>query len=206
MATTTTPTRRTRFSRRIPDHVTDELVNVLSIPKIYEFNELFGLVYENLKKRNAVSGGEEMLRLRAYEKLQNLVGRNLVEKHMKTYRGLPGIKSAASVNQPKPMMSPIMAAAQAAVKAEEEAAAAAERAAAKAAAAAAAKAARTAAATAAAAKPAPKKPAAPAATKAKPLAKAASAKAPAKPTKVATSKSPAKPASKAKTPAAARKR
>ena len=183
MATTTTPTRRTRFSRRIPDHVTDELVNVLSIPKVYEFNELFGLVYENLKKRNAVSGGEEMLRLRAYEKLQNLVGRNLVEKVMKTYRGLSGIKSAASVNQPKPMMSPIMAAAQAAVKAEEEADAAAERAAAKVASAAAAKAARarrrghrqtgrqkvrrT--------------------PKAKPLAKAASAKSPAKPTKVATS-------------------
>jgi hypothetical protein len=209
MATTTTPTRRTRFSRRIPDHVTDELVNVLSIPKVYEFNELFGLVYENLKKRNAVSGGEEMLRLRAYEKLQNLVGRNLVEKVMKTYRGLAGIKSAASVNQPKPMMSPIMAAAQAAVKAEEEAAAAAERAAAKAAAAAAAKAARAAAAV---AKPVAKKPAPvtaktapakpqPKAAAAKPLAKAASAKAPAKPTKVATSKSPAK----AK-PAAARKR
>jgi hypothetical protein len=197
MATTTTPTRRTRFSRRIPDHVTDELVNVLSIPKVYEFNELFGLVYENLKKRNAVSGGEEMLRLRAYEKLQNLVGRNLVEKVMKTYRGLAGIKSAASVNQPKPMMSPIMAAAQAAVKAEEEAEAAAERAAAKAAAAAAAKATRAAA---AAAKPAvAKKPAA--AVKAKPVAKAASAKSPAKTTKVATSK----PAAKAK-PAAARKR
>jgi hypothetical protein len=201
MATTTTPTRRTRFSRRIPDHVTDELVNVLSIPKIYEFNELFGLVYENLKKRNAVSGGEEMLRLRAYEKLQNLVGRNLVEKHMKTYRGLAGIKSAASVNQPKPMMSPIMAAAQAAVKAEEEAAAAAERAAAKAAASAAAKATRAAA---AAAKPVAKKPAA--ATKATPLAKAASAKTPAKPTKVATSKSSAKAPAKAKAAAPARKR
>jgi len=197
MATTTTPTRRTRFSRRIPDHVTDELVNVLSIPKVYEFNELFGLVYENLKKRNAVSGGEEMLRLRAYEKLQNLVGRNLVEKVMKTYRGLAGIKSAASVNQPKPMMSPIMAAAQAAVKAEEEAAAAAERAAAKAAAAVAAKAARAAAAI---AKPVVKKPAL--ATKAKPLAKAASAKSPAKPTKVATSK----PSAKAKPVEAARKR
>jgi hypothetical protein len=205
MATTTTPTRRTRFSRRIPDHVTDELVNVLSIPKIYEFNELFGLVYENLKKRNAVSGGEEMLRLRAYEKLQNLVGRNLVEKHMKTYRGLAGIKSAASVNQPKPMMSPIMAAAQAAVKAEEEAAAAAERAAAKAAASAAAKAARAAA---AAAKPVAKKPAA---TKTKPLAKAASAKAasakaPAKPTKVASAKTSAKTTAKAKPAAPARKR
>lgn len=194
MATTTTPTRRTRFSRRIPDHVTDELVNVLSIPKVYEFNELFGLVYENLKKRNAVSGGEEMLRLRAYEKLQNLVGRNLVEKVMKTYRGLSGIKSAASVNQPKPMMSPIMAAAQAAVKAEEEAAAAAERAAAKVASAAAAKAARAAAAI-AGVKAVSKKPAT---AKPKPLAKAASAKSPTKPTKVATSKSGPKVAAKAK--------
>lgn len=203
MATTTTPARRTRFSRRIPDHVTDELVNVLSIPKVYEFNELFGLVYENLKKRNAVSGGEEMLRLRAYEKLQNLVGRNLVEKVMKTYRGLAGIKSAASVNQPKPMMSPIMAAAQAAVKAEEEAAAAAERAAAKAAAAAASKAARAAAAV-ASAKALAKKPAP--TPKSKPLAKAASAKTPAKPTKVATSKSGPKSAAKAKPVAPARKR
>lgn len=201
MATTTTPTRRTRFSRRIPDHVTDELVNVLSIPKVYEFNELFGLVYENLKKRNAVSGGEEMLRLRAYEKLQNLVGRNLVEKVMKTYRGLAGIKSAASVNQPKPMMSPIMAAAQAAVKAEEEAEAAAERAAAKAAAAAAAKAARAAAAI---AKPVAKKPAA--AVKAKPLAKAASAKSPTKPTKVATAASKSSAKAKTQPVAAARKR
>jgi thymidine kinase len=37
-------------------------------------------VFENLKLRNAVSGGEEMLRLRSYEKLQNLVNRGLVEK------------------------------------------------------------------------------------------------------------------------------
>lgn len=197
MATTSTPTRRTRFSRRIPDHVTDELVNVLSIPKIYEFNELFGLVYENLKKRNAVSGGEEMLRLRAYEKLQGLVGRNLVEKVSKTYRGLAGIKSAASVNQPKPMMSPIMAAAQAAVKAEEEAARRAAAAAAREAAKAAAKAKAAKEAPAKEAKEKAEKPAAKAKT-AKPLAKAASAKAPSK-TKVATAKTTA---SKAKSKAA----
>ena len=190
MATTTTPTRRTRFSRRIPDHVTDELVNVLSTPKIFEFNSLFGLVYENLKKRNAVSGGEEMLRLRAYEKLQNLVGRNLVEKVGKTYRGLEGIKSAASSNQPKPMMSPIMAAAQAAVKAEEEALEAAERAAALQAAAEAKAAAR------AKAKALAKSAAA---VKAKALVKAASAKAPVKAkAKVASVKAAAKPVRKAK--------
>ena len=89
-------TRRTRFSRRIPDHLTDELVVVLSNPDTYQFNALFGLVYANLKEKNAVSGGEEMLRLRAYEKLQNLVTRGLVEKSLKTYRGLDRIEEASS--------------------------------------------------------------------------------------------------------------
>ena len=66
-------TKRTRFSRRLPDHVTDELVNVLGDDdKFFGFNDLFELVYDRLKERNAVSGGEEMLRLRAYEKLQIL--------------------------------------------------------------------------------------------------------------------------------------
>ncbi len=91
-------TRRTRFSRRVPDHVTDELVSVLSEPKNFAFNELFEVVYENLKKRNAVSGGEEMLRLRAYEKLQNLVTRGLVQKEGKQYRGLERIDEASSAH------------------------------------------------------------------------------------------------------------
>jgi hypothetical protein len=61
-----------------------------------QFNNLFELVYENLKEKNAVSGGEEMLRLRAYEKLQNLVTRGLVEKSGKAYKGLEGIEQASS--------------------------------------------------------------------------------------------------------------
>ena len=92
-------TKRTRFSRRLPDHVTDELVNVLSSDKkLFGFNELFEDVYERLKVRNAVSGGEEMLRLRAYEKLQNLVTRGLAEKDGKEYRGLERIQEAHSDN------------------------------------------------------------------------------------------------------------
>ena len=92
-------TKRTRFSRRLPDHVTDELVNVLSSnDKLFPFNELFEDVYERLKERNAVSGGEEMLRLRAYEKLQNLVTRGLAEKEGKEYRGLERIMEAHSDN------------------------------------------------------------------------------------------------------------
>lgn len=43
-----------------------------------------------------MSGGEEMLRLRAYEKLQNLVTRGLVEKTGKKYRGLERIEEASS--------------------------------------------------------------------------------------------------------------
>ncbi len=76
--------------------MTDELVVVLQDSKTYEFNSLFESVYENLKEKNAVSGGEEMLRLRAYEKLQNLVTRGLVEKKGKTYKGLDGIEKASS--------------------------------------------------------------------------------------------------------------
>lgn len=82
----------------MPDHVTDELVVVLSDQKTFGFNDLFEVVYENLKARNAVSGGEEMLRLRAYEKLQNLVTRGLVEKNGKEYRGLENIGEASSAH------------------------------------------------------------------------------------------------------------
>ena len=92
-------TKRTRFSRRLPDHVTDELVNVLGADaKFFGFNDLFEQVYDRLKERNAVSGGEEMLRLRAYEKLQNLVTRGLVEKNGKEYKGLDRIEEAHSDN------------------------------------------------------------------------------------------------------------
>lgn len=93
-----TAVKKTRFFRRVPDHVTDELVNVLSTGKTHEFNALFCLVYEKLKLKNAVSGGEEMLRLRAYEKLQTLVGRGLVQKNAKAYRGLKGLEKASSAN------------------------------------------------------------------------------------------------------------
>ena len=38
-----------------------------------EFKSLFDVVHANLRAKNAASGGEEMLRLRLYEKLQNFV-------------------------------------------------------------------------------------------------------------------------------------
>src|SRR6266576_2188960 len=58
------------FSRRMPDNVTEELVAVLSSRASFEFKPLFDMVLLNLRERNAASGGEEMLRLRVYEKLR----------------------------------------------------------------------------------------------------------------------------------------
>src|SRR5216117_327045 len=95
--------KKNAFSRRVPDLVTEELVAVLSRRASYEFKELFDIVHENLKSRNAASGGEEMLRLRAYEKLQNLVDAGMVKKTGKEYRGIPAglatfIETAAELN------------------------------------------------------------------------------------------------------------
>ena len=80
------------FSRRGPDLVAEELATVLSAKTTYEFKALFLNVHANLRARNSASGGEEMLRLRAYETLQNLVGAGIVTKVGKKYRGVgPGI-------------------------------------------------------------------------------------------------------------------
>src|SRR5450631_2611086 len=82
--------KKNAFSRRVPDLVTEELVAVLSRRASFEFKQLFDIVHENLRARNAASGGEEMLRLRAYEKLQNLVARGAVRKTGKKKKRPPG--------------------------------------------------------------------------------------------------------------------
>ena len=59
----------------------------------FESKPLFDTMLLNLRERNAASGGEEMLRLRAYEKLQSLVDRGAVKKTVtgvvKKYKGVP---------------------------------------------------------------------------------------------------------------------
>src|ERR1043165_59234 len=87
------------FSRRAPDIITEELVAVFASKASFEFKPLFDLVFANLRARNATSGGEEMLRLRAYEKLQNLVGRGAVKKNGKKYKGLPSSLAKAIAPQ-----------------------------------------------------------------------------------------------------------
>jgi hypothetical protein len=80
------------FSRRAPDNITEELVAVLSSKASFEFKALFDVIFSNLRERNAASGGEEMLRLRVYEKLQSLVSQGAVTRTVtgvvKKYKGV----------------------------------------------------------------------------------------------------------------------
>ncbi len=80
------------FTRRAPDNITEELVAVLSSKASFEFKPLFDILLLNLRERNAASGGEEMLRLRAYEKLQGLVNQGAVTRTVtgitKKYKGV----------------------------------------------------------------------------------------------------------------------
>src|SRR6266513_1558166 len=80
------------FTRRMPDNITEELVAVLSCRGTFEFKPLFEILLLNLRERNAASGGEEMLRLRAYEKLQSLVSQGAVNRTVtgttKKYKGV----------------------------------------------------------------------------------------------------------------------
>src|SRR5437773_8002745 len=81
----------TSFKRRAPDLITEELVAVLSSKTWFEFKPLFTIVLDKLRARNAASGGEEMLRLRAYEKLQGLVNQGVVTRApglTKKYKGV----------------------------------------------------------------------------------------------------------------------
>ena len=88
------------FSRRLPDLLTEELVFALSRKRSYEFKQLFDVVHDNLRRRKAANGGEEMLRLRAYEKLQNLVFRGAVKKNGKIYTGDSAALAAMAANAP----------------------------------------------------------------------------------------------------------
>ena len=80
------------FTRRAPDNITEELVAVLSSKASFEFKALFDIIFLNLRERNAASGGEEMLRLRTYEKLQGLVSQGAVTRTVtgivKKYKGV----------------------------------------------------------------------------------------------------------------------
>ena len=80
------------FKRVRPDNITEALVAVLSSRASFEFRPLFDIVLSDLQKRNIASGGEEMLRLRVYEKLHGLVVQGAVSRIVagttKKYKGV----------------------------------------------------------------------------------------------------------------------
>ncbi len=65
---------------------------MLSSKASFEFKPLFDIILLNLRERNAANGGEELLRLRAYEKLQSLVSQGAVKRTVigitKKYKGV----------------------------------------------------------------------------------------------------------------------
>ena len=92
------------LSKRGPDILTEELATVLSSKAHFEFKPLFNLVHANLRARNLANGGEEMLRLRVYEKLQELVSKGMVNRVMnkgvKEYVGLASLRAALPAETP----------------------------------------------------------------------------------------------------------
>ena len=91
------------FSRRGPDRVSEELATVLSTKGSWEFKSLFDIVHASLRSKDMARGGEEMLRLRAHEKLQTFLKSGIVTKNGKEYSGVPKaleafIKTAAEFN------------------------------------------------------------------------------------------------------------
>jgi hypothetical protein len=92
------------FSRpKRPDCITEELATVLSENTSFEFKALFDIVHANLRVKNSANGGEEMLRLKAYERLQGLVSKGMVKRTLiaggKEYRGLASLSSALPVKE-----------------------------------------------------------------------------------------------------------
>lgn len=77
------------FSLRGPDRVSEELATVLSKKGSWEFKALFDIIHASLRSKDQARGGEEMLRLRSYEKLQNFLSAGIVTKKGKEYSGAP---------------------------------------------------------------------------------------------------------------------
>lgn len=81
--------RNARHSKRVTDIVRQEVIEVLlEAEGIIEFNNIFLKACESMKEKNYSTGGEEILRLRIYEKLQTLIAEGGVKKRGKEYEPL----------------------------------------------------------------------------------------------------------------------
>lgn len=79
-----------QFARSRPDPLMEEVIAVLATHASYDLMGLFAIVHEKLRARNAAHSGQEMLRLRTYEKLQSLMKDGAVKKTGKVYEAIPG--------------------------------------------------------------------------------------------------------------------
>ena len=77
------------FSLRGPDRMAEELATVLSTKGSWDFKSLFAILHMNLRSKGFANGGEEMMRLRAHEKLQNFVHTGVATKTGREYTGVP---------------------------------------------------------------------------------------------------------------------
>jgi hypothetical protein len=84
--------------------ITEELLTLLTAQDgSYLFKEIFSIIHERLKERNAATESEEMLRLCTYEKLQELMERGLVQKDGENYRSAgEQERGSGKSNQPIP--------------------------------------------------------------------------------------------------------
>ena len=82
--------KKTAFSRRLPDLVTEELAAVLSSRTTLRVQRTFrSRARESARRATRPAGVRKCCGLRAYEKLQNLVARGMVKKDGKKYKGIP---------------------------------------------------------------------------------------------------------------------
>src|SRR5687768_16364462 len=82
--------KKRQFPRSRPDPLLEEVLEVLASNESYDLNGLFEVVHAKLRARNAAHSGQEMLRLRTYEKLQTLMKEGAITKTAKFYQAVPG--------------------------------------------------------------------------------------------------------------------
>ena len=92
--------RRSSSSRQTPDLVTDELIIILHEAGMLEFNDIFQRTVIVMKQKHMSLGGEEILRLRIYEKLQGLVSAGGLVKKGREYTAQPKLITLKSETFP----------------------------------------------------------------------------------------------------------
>ena len=87
----------TRATGRVSDQIREEIIDALLGSGMLQFNDIFLFVVEALKKKGFSTGGEEILKLRIYEKLQMLVSLGALGKRGKEYTELPKLADVKGI-------------------------------------------------------------------------------------------------------------